>query len=93
MSDTVGLIIGGAAVACAECAGIFFLARFTARRMFAASKPVYPPCVDCGQSTESPRLDRCDRCDARAVVALFDMHVAEIKARHAVPGLRPSDGS
>lgn len=37
-----------------------------------------PPCIDCGQPTESPRLVQCDRCHARSCAAAFTAHAASL---------------
>lgn len=86
MGVIVGGIIGGTAGITLGGIGAYFGARFMAGRVFAPpvllQQAIYPPCVDCGKPTGSPRLDQCDLCHAKSTVAEFDAHVAMLKARH-----------
>lgn len=87
MSDTTGLIIGGASALSAECAFAFFFIRWVARR------PIKAPCAACGKPTGSLRLSECSECQRRRHLAEFDALVERLEARQklmwAELGLNP----
>lgn len=85
MSLIVAEIIGGTVGVTLGGVGAYFGARYMAKRTLAPpallQKVIYPPCVDCGKPTGSPRLSQCNSCHAASTVAMFDAHVAMLKAR------------
>lgn len=81
VSDTAGLIIGGGSAFAVEAAGVFLFARYLARRSFAPSPSIYPPCANCGEPVGSRSYDECNRCQAHRVADAYEAVAADLHER------------